>query len=303
MSKMHKRLTKTLNVGLRPFGGEVVKAGLVEAKAQCINELEAGLGGQAALVRHLQEEIKALIGRAESQAVHQAMALTADQLPEPRPTIAHVAGLTDAAGDINSRGLFFYDGQPLPCWRPEDTELYDDWLESSRNYPAYYRLFEKLGTKCQRLRMLEIGVRTGYIGAVFARALSIPAFYVGVDPNEYVANGLELAGQCLRLLRDRLANFNYALLEGYSWQQSIQDSLQYCGPFDIIHIDGDHRLEGKLIDLDLARRLIVPGGIVLVDDYDYKSAVPDAIRRAWALDWYQSFEYIPTMRGLAVLGC
>ncbi len=200
----------------------------------------------------------------------------------------------------DSRAIFTLDGAPLPCWQESDLELSDGWLLSPRYYPLYYALFQSLSAPGRPLRMLEIGVRTGYIAVTFARAARGPAFYLGLDPNLYLADGLQRAHASLAALRAR-GGPEFALLEGYSWDAAVQHSLGYSGPFDLIHIDGDHTLPGKLIDLDQARGLLVPGGLVLVDDYDHHGIVSDAVRRALALGWFSRFAYLPTLRGLAVL--
>ena len=109
------------------------------------------------------------------------------------------------------------------------------------------------------------------------------------------------AGATFSLLRERLPAAEFVLFEGYSWDQDIQHSLAYSGPFDIIHIDGDHTLPGKLHDLELARGLLASDGLVLVDDYGHHSIVADAIVRACRLGWYAEFAFLPTKRGLGLL--
>lgn len=199
-----------------------------------------------------------------------------------------------------SRAIFALDDALLPCWQDADLSAGDDWLTSPRYYPLYFALFQSRSAPGRPVRMLEIGVRTGYMGVTFARAARGPAFYLGLDPNLYVAAGLELAHASLAALRAR-GGLEFALLEGYSWDAPAQHSMRFSGPFDLIHIDGDHTLPGKLIDLELARGLLAPGGLVLVDDYDHHGIVADAVRRALALGWFRSFGHLPSLRGLAVL--
>lgn len=237
-------------------------------------------------------------------AVEQALALPAAGLADPAPTPllterlpASLAANTQPA----SRELFSLNGRPLPCWQESDIGLYDDWLTAANYYPVYYHVFKRLADTARPVRMLEIGVRTGYMGVAFARATPGRCLYVGLDPNLYVHNGLDLAGATFRQLREQLPNAEFVLIEGYSWDAEVQRSLAHSGPFDIIHIDGDHTVPGKLVDLDLARRLVAPGGVVLVDDYEHHSIVADAIRRAWRLGWFREFAFIATKRGLAAL--
>lgn len=236
--------------------------------------------------------------------VARALALPAAGLadPAPGPTLTELlpASLAEHT-QPSSREIFALDGQPLPCWQESDVELYDDWLTAPNYYPVYYHVFKRLADADRPVRMLEIGVRTGYMGVAFARAARGRCMYVGVDPNLYVRHGLHLAADTFRILRERLPLADFALIEGFSWDTDVQRSLTHSGPFDIIHIDGDHTVPGKLVDLELARRLLAPGGVVLVDDYEHHSIVADAIRRAWRLGWYSQFGFVPTKRGLAVL--
>jgi predicted O-methyltransferase YrrM len=197
--------------------------------------------------------------------------------------------------------LFFQGGKPLPCFLKEDLTPSDPWLTSPDYYPAYQALFQTLAAGMKRVRMLEIGVRTGYVAAVFAHAVKTPALYVGVDPNRYVANGLELAGATLRVLRQKFPDYDGVLIEGYSWEERIHQTLRDSGPFDMIHIDGHHVLDVKMHDIALARDLVVPGGFVLVDDLDHMDCVQDAVRRAMSLRLFRQYCRFDTYRGLAIL--
>jgi predicted O-methyltransferase YrrM len=234
--------------------------------------------------------------------VQQALRLSAVALAEPVASPALVERIGYQHDNLpTSRELFSLDGAMLPCWLEGDLTLSDDWLMDANYYPLYYALFRTLAPAGRTTRLLELGVRTGYVGVTFAKAAQGPARYLGVDPNLYVRDGLGLAGATFQILRSGLADFDFALLEGYSWDTNIQRSLLYSGPFDIIHIDGDHTLPGKLLDLELAQRLITSYGIVLIDDYDHHTIVSDAVRRALALVWFKEFADVPTKRGLAVL--
>jgi predicted O-methyltransferase YrrM len=239
-----------------------------------------------------------------SLPVKQALRLTPTAYGELQPCarlIEVIGGESLRPVPLSSREIFSFDGATLPCWVESDLYLEDDWLTSADNYPLYYTLFQRLTRADRKTRMLEIGVRTGYIGAVLARAARGPSLYLGVDPNLYVANGLQLAAETFAIIRDKLLHADALLLEGYSWDSSMQKTLSFNGPFDLIHIDGDHSLAGKLIDLHLARQVLAEGGIVMVDDYDHIPIIPDAIKRAFHLGWYNEFAYVPTKRGLALL--
>lgn len=51
-----------------------------------------------------------------------------------------------------------------------------------------------------------------------------------------------------------------------------QRLLEACGPggADLVFIDGDHRYETVLADIDLARALVRPGGIIAGHDYGHR---------------------------------
>ena len=286
MQTFRRGVTGALNAALRPVGGEVVRAGLVDEKAAAINALQDQLNTQR---------------RAATPAIDQALALDAAKLPPLTPAPTPLTARVEQADRPAAEAIFTRNGGHLPCWQAGDVDLYDGWLQHPRNYPLYYALFGVLSAERGALRLLEIGVRTGYIGAVFAQAATGPAGYVGVDPNQYVSNGLDLAAATLRQLRAERPGFTYALWEGYSSAESTQRSLAHSGPYDLIHIDGDHSLPGKVIDLELARRVCAPGGLVLVDDFDHHPPAAEAIRRALALGWYRRCTYLATLRGLALL--
>lgn len=202
-----------------------------------------------------------------------------------------------------SRALFTSaSGQPYPCWLEGDETLGDDWLLAADYYPYYYRLYRYLGSRFEKIRMLEIGVRTGYSGVVLAKAVPEKSpLYVGVDPNLYIPTGLEKAAATFSLLQKEGNPLQYFLLEGYSGSTAVQNSLRYSGPFEFIHVDGEHTYFGKLFDLWIARNLLAPGGFVLVDDYEHHGFIADSVKVALERGWFSKFSYLPTKRGLAVL--
>ena len=202
---------------------------------------------------------------------------------------------------ISSQKIFSFEEQMLPCWLESDYDSRDDWIVSPLYYPVYFNVFKRIAERKKQVRFLEVGVRTGYTAVVFVKSVSCESFYLGVDPNLYLKNGLELANASLRKLKDKNRNFNYVLINGYSWDRNTQREILKNGPYDIIHIDGDHTLVGKLNDLWLARNAIAESGIVLIDDFIHHECVSDAIRRVLSLDWFKKFALIVTDRGLAVM--
>jgi hypothetical protein len=64
---------------------------------------------------------------------------------------------------------------------------------------------------------------------------------------------------------------------------------------DWAYIDGDHRYEAVLSDLELVHRKLKPGGLAAGDDYTnvtawWKDGVPKAVNEAIRLGLYQSVD-------------
>lgn len=242
----------------------------------------------------------AVAGARWTRDVYAALKAAPD-LPIPDPDLTATIDAATRLPRRTARELFTERGDPLACWREEDYDPADDWLNSPKGYPLYESLFRTLLADRPAARLLEIGVRTGYVGVVFARAMQGPALYCGVDPNLYLSNGLELAARAFEQARAFNRQFTYQLIEGSSHDRRVRAKLRAQPPFDVVHIDGDHSPGGKLADLDLCRSVLSPGSFVLVDDYDHVGSVPKAIRRAFALRWYRRYAIAPTIRGLAIL--
>jgi tetratricopeptide (TPR) repeat protein len=239
-------------------------------------------------------------GAAKAAAINYADCPAAQVHPE----LAHLSAIGSRQDIPMAAEIFSLDGKKLPCWLDEDFWAADGaWLNAREGYPYYYALFQALAKPDRPLRVMEIGVRTGYVPVTLVKAVQSRVIYVGIDPNLYCADGLVRAAGSLHQLRGKRDNFDFLLIEGYSWDRRARNSLYMSGPYDIIHIDGDHTLPGKLLDLELARRSLAPGGYVLVDDYDYTThtCVKEAVHRVLATGMYNRFGHVPTFRGLAVL--
>jgi tetratricopeptide (TPR) repeat protein len=230
-------------------------------------------------------------------------------MPPPQPPAQSdspdLMALREAAfrdGLPNYKDLFYAGDQPLPCVRRDVSAAGNtDWLESPKAYPAEFGIYEAISRSGRPLRMLEIGVWTGYSAVTFLKAAMNPALYVGVDPNIVTPDGLARTAETLRLLRAGGIHFEYSLIEGFPWDAAVQNTLAHTGPFDIVRIDGDQSLAGKLIDLELAMLVCADDGYVLADHYLTLDSVRDAVARAMALGMYSEFSVIPTFRGLAIL--
>jgi predicted O-methyltransferase YrrM len=55
--------------------------------------------------------------------------------------------------------------------------------------------------------------------------------------------------------------------------------------FDLAFVDGNHRFDGVFVDLVFLRRLVRPGGIVIVDDYQLPSVTKAVLFCVTNLGW------------------
>ena len=202
----------------------------------------------------------------------------------------------------NSKELFTdKNGVKYPSWIKNDETLGDDWLLNDSYYPFYHQIYNSLATNMTNPKLLEIGVRTGYSAIVFAKAINSKCKYIGIDSNIYIKDGLELTRKTTDILTQEITGFDSILIQGYSSRSNIQATINLNGPYEFIHIDGEHTYLGKLIDLYIAKNNISHNGFVLVDDISHHKMIQDAISVSIKLGWFQKYTTINTLRGLAIL--
>jgi predicted O-methyltransferase YrrM len=193
------------------------------------------------------------------------------------------------------------NGERYPSWITNDENLGDDWLLNDSYYPLYHQIYNSLGENMTNPKLLEIGVRTGYSAIVFAKALKSKCKYIGIDPNIYIKEGLEITKKSIKILQEEIEGFESILIQGYSSSTNIQSTINLNGPYEFIHIDGEHTYLGKLIDLYIARNNITRNGFVLVDDVSHHKMIQDAISVSLELGWFKNYTTVKTLRGLAIL--
>jgi len=127
--------------------------------------------------------------------------------------------------------------------------LFNEWV-------PYYRLKWAIVRVLQPRRILEIGVRFGYSAAAFLDACP-GAAYLGIDNDSDTFGGQKGA---IRWARH--------ITQGTHAEYLIADSQQLPelpgGPYDLIHVDGQHDEDGSIRDLEKA---LQKGKHILVDGY------------------------------------
>jgi predicted O-methyltransferase YrrM len=66
---------------------------------------------------------------------------------------------------------------------------------------------------------------------------------------------------------------------------ALPDLISDGRTFDLAFIDGNHRFDGVFVDLALLRRLVRPGGVVFVDDYQLPAIEKAVSFFVSNLDW------------------
>jgi predicted O-methyltransferase YrrM len=127
--------------------------------------------------------------------------------------------------------------------------------------------------------MLEIGTYFGRSTAVIAHYLDTGEQLVACDPFEAeVVYGYEspptrdAVEQNVSRLSSAARDGRLEIFEGFSRDLDLTNRS-----FRFVHIDGSHRFEDALADMTLAAGHLIPGGVLVVDDYEHPD-FPDVAR-------------------------
>ena len=122
--------------------------------------------------------------------------------------------------------------------------------------------------------LYEVGLYHGkYFSLLIDSAIRQGDRVVGVDTFDYVPQtafraGLEQVLSAYYGVNTTLGSFNVDLAGGLSSDIGVSDLLgRLGGQARFISIDGSHEYTDVLWDLGVAREMLVPGGIIAVDDY------------------------------------
>jgi predicted O-methyltransferase YrrM len=155
----------------------------------------------------------------------------------------------------------------------------------------YYNYYYSYGAHFKPRTIFEIGVRAGYTG-YFLLLGSRAEKFRGIDLETYM---LGSTGIALPLLKKVCSDVQITV--GDSHKLTVLDHL-----YDMIHIDGDHSYEGKIMDLELAINNLSPSGVVIVDDYN--GAAGEAVKRAtddFVNKYKLEMAIFPTLTGHAII--
>lgn len=136
--------------------------------------------------------------------------------------------------------------------------------------PEYYRVKYAVAQFVEPKSICEIGVRAGYSAAAFLLGAPEATVFVGIDPDEGHHGGVVGFYQHARTT---LSHYPHVKATFYN------DNSQYLtrlpdGPFDFVHVDGDHTYQGCRHDLEM----VLDSGAkwILIDDIDFLVDVKNA---------------------------
>ncbi|GDX40732.1 hypothetical protein LBMAG21_10240 [Armatimonadota bacterium] len=174
-----------------------------------------------------------------------------------------------------------------------------DWFEAPNGYPWHANVLRVL----QPSKYVEFGAHVGYslLAAVYgADSLQEVAW---ADNESYVPESNRLAQENLTAYiqrTGRIVNFQYC--GGVESLLEAEPESAFLAPFqnaDVLFVDGEHRNEGSLRDMRLAKQL--GAKVIMVDDAT-SNCDPDVIQsiRQFSQEEGCPFGIVPTYRGLAI---
>lgn len=151
---------------------------------------------------------------------------------------------------------------------------------------------EGLAAFAEGCTVLEIGSFRGRSTVCLAQTAR---YLVSVDPRDARATTKELDGRNT-LIPFLKTLYDYGLLGKVALHVGTTETVRPHLPwtFDRVFIDGDHSLQAVREDLDWARRLLNPGGLIACHDYravpgehdgHYDAGVTAAVNESVAAGW------------------
>lgn len=175
-----------------------------------------------------------------------------------------------------------------PHLHPMDRGAFGDEFLRTKNS---YEWLASIAWELQPMKILEIGVRFGYgaISMLWGVAKGEPpaeTVYIGIDDesaepgsNAYARQAISKFGKNVGVSHERFTGILLA---------------------DLTYVDGNHTVDGMLVDMEFARIETLNSGIILVDDVTFIPSLMEPAQK-WAKEHGFETECLPTHRGLLVL--
>lgn len=161
-------------------------------------------------------------------------------------------------------------------WYSDDLPRMDDpdyfWEISAEWRREYVAIKYAISYVLKPKRICEIGVYSGISALCFLGA-SPKADYVGID-NLSGRMAADMVPKTQETL-DRLGYKNDIIIT------NSQEMKELPGTFDLIHVDGDHSLDGTLHDVTMAWKALRPRGYLLVDNGHDRNVIAGTFDALW----------------------
>jgi len=172
----------------------------------------------------------------------------------------------------------------------QEKDKRQDWLY----HPFYYGLYFDIGRKVKPRGIAEIGVRFGYSALSMILGSECDPDFVGFDAEFYETSN-DIATASIKSATKGSCTISKV-------DTRKVNSLQVPDGFmaDIIHVDGDHEVDGLLHDLNLVLPMANDRSIIIVDDTTHFPLLAQptddfAAANGWKVDTYDS------LRGTKIL--
>lgn len=183
----------------------------------------------------------------------------------------------------------------------------DDFIDTHETY-TWYRA---VGCAVAPDNILEMGVRYGYS----AIAIVEGAVWAGVQTIKYLGVDSEFDGVASNdIALDNIVNVMPVWTNAGKGQQGgsakivkvsttnvneTNAAINGHGLFDLIHIDGDHSVDGILREIEIAKTWVHPKGVILIDDLDIPHVRTAADK--FCDDYGIIPVYLPTFHGMYLI--
>ncbi len=166
---------------------------------------------------------------------------------------------------------------------------YPNWFVQAAQYNFEEYLKEYAGK--ENLRFLQLGVFTGdaslwllenILTGEGSRLTDVDT-WEGSDEEDH--KSMDFA-DVFSTYKDKVKNFPVTSIESRTDNFLIRARAVHVTKYDFIYIDADHTTVGVLLDAELSWPLLMSGGIMAFDDYEWGSHLPLHLRAKPGIDLF-----------------